>query len=122
MKAPLTWPNISLSRRFSGRAAQFTATHGFDARGEFLWIVLAMTSLPVPDSPLMSTVAAVGATFWIMSQTWTIRGELPMRFSKRYLSGASTFIVVASDSCFFTFSSARCRQARMSSTLKGLVR
>jgi hypothetical protein len=32
-------------------------------------MVLAITSLPVPLSPLMSTVAAVGATRWIISQT-----------------------------------------------------
>ena len=115
-------PNISLSSRFSGKAAQLTATQGLPARGEFLWIVRAMTSLPVPDSPLISTVAAVGATFWIMSHTCVMSGEEPMRFSKRYLSGESMSIERATDSCFFTFSTARARQARMSSTLNGFVR
>lgn len=42
-----------------------------------------MTSLPVPDSPLISTVAAVGATFEIVSQTSFIAGEEAMKFSKR---------------------------------------
>ena len=83
VNAPFMWPNISLSSRFSGMAAQLTATQGRPARVEDLWIARAMTSLPVPDSPLISTVAAVGATFAIVSQTSFIAGEEAMKFSKR---------------------------------------
>ena len=41
-------------------APQFTATNGPSARGEFWWSALATSSLPVPDSPTISTVDRVG--------------------------------------------------------------
>src|SRR5215467_13005468 len=46
----------------SGIAAQLTATKGCEARGELRWMKRASTSLPVPDSPTMSTVHSVAAT------------------------------------------------------------
>jgi len=41
---------------------QSTATKGWLARGLLRWIIRAISSLPVPVSPSMSTVASVGAT------------------------------------------------------------
>ena len=57
VKAPLTWPNSSLSRMFSLRAAQLSGTNGLYRRGLLLWIALATSSLPVPLSPVIRTVA-----------------------------------------------------------------
>jgi hypothetical protein len=42
-------------------AAQFNGMNGWLARWLSWWIVCATSSLPVPDSPLMSTEACVGA-------------------------------------------------------------
>ncbi len=51
------------------KAAQFTATKGLEARGLFLWMARATSSLPVPVSPVIRTVAPVGATRAINSRT-----------------------------------------------------
>jgi hypothetical protein len=47
---------------FSGMAAQLTPTKGRSWRSERLWMKRASTSLPVPDSPEISTVQSVCAT------------------------------------------------------------
>ena len=39
---------------------QFTETKGSWLRGEEKWMARATSSLPVPDSPVMSTVARLG--------------------------------------------------------------
>src|SRR6266567_298241 len=65
VKAPLTWPNISLSIRSRGIAPQFTATNGPSRRGLSLWIACAQSSLPVPLSPVMKTVARLFAVLSI---------------------------------------------------------
>ena len=44
----------------AGMAPQFTATKGMAERGESSWMARATSSLPVPDSPVTSTVALVG--------------------------------------------------------------
>ena len=62
VKAPASWPNSSSSSRFSLRAVQFMATNGLVLRGLLVWMALATSSLPVPVSPWISTVALVGAT------------------------------------------------------------
>src|SRR3989454_485308 len=74
---PFSWPNNSLSSRFSGIAAQLTATNGPDAIGPFRWIARAITSLPVPDSPCTSTVAVLGPTRAISLYTSSIAGLCP---------------------------------------------
>ena len=61
VNAPFSWPKISLSRRVSGIAAQLIPMKGKVARGLSWWMVCATSSLPVPDSPVMSTDAEVGA-------------------------------------------------------------
>ena len=50
------------SSMFSGIAAQLMATKGRLAAGDRSWMKRASTSLPVPDSPLISTVQSVEAT------------------------------------------------------------
>src|SRR5438105_10124122 len=46
-----------------GIAAQFTLTKGHERRGEAAWMARAISSLPVPVSPVISTVESIGATF-----------------------------------------------------------
>ena len=62
VNAPFTWPNISLSNSPSESPPRFTATSGRAARGEAACTHWATTSLPVPCSPRMSTLASDGAT------------------------------------------------------------
>jgi hypothetical protein len=50
-----SWPNSSLSSRFSGMAAQLTFTSGPAARGLQAWMTSARTSLPTPLSPVIRT-------------------------------------------------------------------
>ena len=57
VKAPFSWPNSSDSIRVSGIAAQFTEISGALARFDRLCRARATSSLPVPDSPWISTVA-----------------------------------------------------------------
>ena len=59
VKAPRTWPKSSDSSRFSGMAPQLMATNGPLARGERLWSSRAISSLPVPVSPVISTEMSV---------------------------------------------------------------
>ena len=82
MNAPRMWPNSSLSRMCSLRAAQLSGTNGRFLRGLFWWIALATSSLPVPVSPWISTVASVGAIRCSRSMTSCICGLLPMMPSK----------------------------------------
>ena len=63
VNAPRSWPKSSDSTSESGSAAQFTATNGPRWRGPRVWIARATHSLPLPVSPVMSTVARERATF-----------------------------------------------------------
>ncbi len=55
-----------------------------------MWSDWATSSLPVPLSPSMSTVARVGATWRMRSKISTMGGELPMMFSRpNFLSSSS---------------------------------
>ncbi len=78
VKAPFRWPNISLSSSGSGSAAQLMGTSVRPARRLFWWMNWAMTSLPVPLSPLMKTEASVPATFRARSTACRKSGEIPM--------------------------------------------
>ncbi len=62
VKAPLAWPNSSASASSGERAAQLKRTNGRSARREASTIASATLSLPVPLSPVMSTVTSRGAT------------------------------------------------------------
>ena len=62
VKAPRACPKNSLSKISRGMALQLTFTNGRLDRRLRLWTSCASSSLPVPDSPVMSTVASVRAT------------------------------------------------------------
>ncbi len=57
VKAPFTCPKSSDSRSVSVSAPQLRATKGWFRRGLRAWSARATSSLPVPDSPVTSTVA-----------------------------------------------------------------
>ena len=54
----------SAPMRCSDKAAQFPATKGPVRRAPLACMALAKTSLPTPDSPVISTVASRSATWW----------------------------------------------------------
>ena len=62
VNAPVTWPNSSDSSRVSGIAAQLTLMSGMSRWALRAWMARATSSLPVPVSPVMSTVLLVCAT------------------------------------------------------------
>ena len=66
VKAPFSWPNNSEAMSEEGIAAQFTLIKAWPARCEPLWMARAISSLPVPVSPVISTVESVGATFTML--------------------------------------------------------
>ena len=74
VKAPRSWPNSSLSSSDSASAAQFSRTKGAAARSEALCSAAAMSSLPVPLSPTMSTLDRLGATWVTVSSRAVIDG------------------------------------------------
>ena len=96
VNAPATWPNSSLSSRFSGRAPQATSTNGLSRRPLRRWIARAIIDLPVPLSPVISTVARVSATLSIMSNIRSMRWSWPTMFSmpKRRSSWALSVLVL----------------------------
>jgi hypothetical protein len=98
VKEPFSCPKSSLSSRFSGIAAQFSAKKGRADRFDRAWIARATSSLPVPDSPRMRTVEFVGAIFSTsrktsriaaLSPTIASRPSLLRRRSRRSVFSAS---------------------------------
>ena len=75
VKAPFVWPNSSLSWRFSGIAPQLIVTSGLSRRDEWLCSALATTSLPVPLSPVISTVESSRATCSTIFNTSVMAGD-----------------------------------------------
>ena len=69
VNAPFTWPNNSLSKIPSARPPVFTVTRGRAARKEAECSVCATSPLPVPFSPVISTLASEGPTREITSST-----------------------------------------------------
>ena len=59
--APFSAPNSSLSKSVSGSAAQLISTNGPRARASLSWSARAIAVLPVPLSPLISTVPSTDA-------------------------------------------------------------
>ena len=62
------------------KAAQLNTTIGFAARSLLRCIARATSSLPVPVSPVISTVALVGATLAIFSRSSLIAALVPVSF------------------------------------------
>ena len=90
VKAPRSWPKSSLSSRSLGIAAVLIAMNAFGARGLWRCSARATNSLPVPDSPLISTVAWECASRPIARKTSCIAGAWPR------ISGASSSVGIAS--------------------------
>jgi hypothetical protein len=63
-------------------AAQLMVMNGRSERSEFTWMARATSSLPVPLSPVMSTVASVGAMRTMRPSTSRMAPLRPMMFSK----------------------------------------
>ena len=69
VKAPRTWPKSSLSNTVAARPPTLTVTSGLPARGEQACSSRATSPLPVPFSPVISTLASEGPTRSIISST-----------------------------------------------------
>ena len=82
VNAPFSWPKSSLSTRPAEIAPQLTVTIGRSLRALRLWIARAISSLPVPVSPVMSTVVSVGATCSTCRSTRCSTGLRPTISSK----------------------------------------
>ena len=101
VKAPASCPKSSDSSRPSVRAAQLRATKGPSCRAERWWMARATTSLPTPDSPVMSTVVlGAAATLEIFSRSLWRLAEGPIRPSRpwsAWVSRKSSFITRPSE-------------------------
>ena len=117
VKAPFSCPKSSLSIKPSGMAAQLILTNGSSARGLCKCTLRATSSLPVPLSPLISTVAEVGATRSIIRFTAQSAGLRPI--SRR--SGSSSGWMLASLSSSFRVFTALATTWQTSSGSNGLV-
>ena len=119
VKLPFSCPKSSLSMSPSGMAPQLMATKGWSLRSLRAWMLRATTSLPVPLSPVTSTVVLVGASFSTSCRTSRMGGESP-----RISSGPPRRAPTWWRSSRFSATSAPCssafsRTSRSSSTLKG---
>jgi hypothetical protein len=78
VKLPRSWPNSSLSIRLGDTAPQLSARYGPFARADSACSWLAMSSLPVPLSPMISTVTSAGPTRAIVRASLCICGDSPI--------------------------------------------
>ena len=108
MNAPRAWPNSSLSSIVSGTAAQLNATNGPVLRGPRWCTARATSSLPVPLSPVISTVASVSARRASIAYTSCITGLSPI------MSTGGRWRATVSRSCLFSSLSCLCSSARSS--------
>jgi hypothetical protein len=111
VKAPFSWPNSSDSSRLSGIAAQLTDTKGFRARLDLPWIKRAITSLPVPDSPVISTLAVEGAICLASLSTSAIAGSYVMKASVSSVTADRTAAMSSASGGSGTYSLAPARIA-----------
>ena len=89
VNAPFSCPKSSLSSSVSGIAAQLIATNGRSARRLLLWIARATSSLPVPLSPVISTVESLGATRPMRRKSARITGLSPIMWCSMSSSACS---------------------------------
>ena len=115
VNAPRSWPKSSLSRRSFGIAAVLIAMNGFAARGLCRCRARATSSFPVPDSPVISTVAVEVESRPIARNTSCIAGAWPR------ISGEAVSTSSAAPSCRLS-SSARRISSTAWSTSKGFGR
>ena len=79
VNAPFSYPNSSLSNSCSGTLPKSIGIKGYSFLFDKTLIIRATTSLPVPFSPSINTLASVSATRSIMFLTFSIAGESPIR-------------------------------------------
>ena len=89
---PFSWPNRMLSTRFSGMAPQLTVTNGLPARSLSPWMARAISSLPTPLSPSISTGMLEAAARLPSAITRCMPSPRMMRSSK--VSVPSTFFLM----------------------------
>ena len=89
LNAPRSCPNISVSISVSGTAAQLTATNGPFLRSPLKCNAFATSSLPVPLSPVSSTLTSVSTARCMSSPTLRIPGLAPMMPLKAYVVSSS---------------------------------
>jgi hypothetical protein len=98
VKAPfLVAEEFAFEEGFRQRGAVDFHERLVEARGDDSWMARATSSLPVPDSPWMSTVVRVGATCamraWVSRKVW-----LPPTMRCRSSSSALSREVLAAQS------------------------
>ena len=107
VKEPLMCPKSSLSSKSAGIAAQLTATKGFALRRPCSCRARATSSLPVPVSPRIKTVASLSAArpivfctrriaslepmSWLVSPISSAAGGLPRRRGRRFRRASSSW-------------------------------
>ena len=111
VKAPFSCPNNSLSSNCGESAAQCTATNFPFGRSLSACKACAASSLPVPLSPEISTVARVGATWRRVSYTSCIGAESPTsrsrpkRLSTCFFNSTTSFSAACERNALFKRSS-----------------
>jgi hypothetical protein len=75
VNAPRSWPNSSLASRLDDSAPQSIVTSGEPPRSDRAWSASATRSLPVPDSPTISTDVGVAATRSMSANSRSICGD-----------------------------------------------
>ena len=96
VNAPFSWPKSSDSSSDSVSAAQLIATNGRVARALLRCTARATSSLPVPLSPRISTVASVCATRAMRSKTARIGWLRPTMLCSRLISACSRSLLSCS--------------------------
>ena len=100
-------------------APQFTVTNLRRTRTLFEWMARATSSLPVPLSPVTSTLLSLDAAWRMTRKVSRISGLLPMMFWNEYRVSIWVRSATFSRSSL-RFSSARLIGIRTSSGVKGL--
>ena len=70
VKAPRIWPNSSRSSRSGAMAAQLRGMNGPLTRGPSLWNARAISSLPVPVSPVIRAGLSFSTFFRTCCKSW----------------------------------------------------
>ena len=84
VNAPHSCPNKTDSIRLSGIAAQFTVINGLSLLVLFRQMSFATSSFPTPVSPVIKTLAFVGATFEINLLIFLNAELVPVRFEIKF--------------------------------------
>ena len=120
VKEPFSWPNRMLSTRFSGMAPQLTVTKGPDLRPLSPWMARAISSLPTPDSPSIST-GMVELAARLPSSSTLVMASLPAIRSAKPSSPLADALMRAISSASASILSAFLMETSSRSGLTGLT-